>query len=279
MVVRSPLSAIVVRCRTARRWACGLGLAAGALTRLDAETAPKSAWEDLQEWSFTEAARSFEEAGDEPASRLGLAVALLNLQPRTADRLARAERELSALADDASVSPDLVATASYLLARIAEVHAFAPDPARAAERYAALLAAHPQHPAAQTGASRLATLRLYRLGGDPLDTLAELEPLARQLTDAGARRDFHLVLGRSYLFFGGERQRALEHLQSAMAAGIVAPTVRADVLAQIGELALELNEPSISRRTWGEFVTTFPRDPRVDLIRQRLAALPEEARP
>jgi hypothetical protein len=249
------------------------------MSRLNAESNGDSAWQNLREWRFTEATRAFEQTADEPTHRLGLAVALLNLQPRTADRIARAERELSALAEDASASADVVVPANYLLARIAEVHAFTPDPARAAERYAALLAAHPQHPFAQTAAARLATLRLYKLGADPLRTLADLESLGRQLTDAGARRDFHLVLGRSYLFFGGDRGRALEHLQSAMAAGIVAATVRADVLVQIGEVARELDQPAISRQAWSEFVETFPRDPRVDLIRERLAALPEGGRP
>lgn len=256
-----------------------MGLAAVAMTRLNAEASEGSAWQDLREWRFTEAAHSFEQTADKPTPRLGLAVAWLNLQPRTADRIARAERELSAIAADASASADVVVTANYLLARIAEVHAFAPDPARAAERYAALLASHPRHPFAQAAAARLATLRLYKLGADPLRTLADLETLGQQLTDAGARRDFHLVLGRSYLFFGGERSRALEHFQSAMAAGIVAATVRADVLVQIGEVARELGQPAISRQAWNEFVATFPRDPRVDLIRERLTALPEGARP
>ncbi len=265
--------------RVGRGVVCALGLATSAMTRLNAEPKGNSAWQDLREWRFTEAARSFEESADEPTHRLGLAVAWLNLQPRTADRIARAEQELSALAKDASASADVVVTANYLLARIAEVHAFTPDPARAADRYAALLASHPHHPFAQMAAARLATLRLYKLGADPLRTLADLEALGPQLTDAGARRDFHLVLGRSHLFFGGNRSRALDHLQSAMAAGIAAATVRADVLVQIGEVARELDQPAVSRQAWSEFVATFPRDPRVDLIRERLLALPEEARP
>lgn len=256
-----------------------LGLAVGALTQLRAESAANPGWQDLREWRFTEAAHSFERGVDEPASRLGHAVALLNLQPRTADRLAQAEQELTALTEDASVNSDLAVAARYLLARIAEVHAFPQNPARAADLYAALLASHPRDPLTQAAAARLATLRLYRLGSDPLSTLASLEPFAQQLTEAGARRDFHLVMGRSYLFFGGERRRALDHLQAALAAGIVAPTVRADLLVQIGELARDLNQPGISPRVWSEFVATYPRDPRVDLVRQRLGALKAEAVP
>lgn len=273
------LSCSHVRRGAGRRLACALGLTVVALTRLGAEPMGNAAWQDLREWRFTEAARSFEQAADEPASRLGHAVALLNLQPRTADGLARAERELVALAEDASVGTDLTVVARYLLARVAEVHAFAPDPARAVDLYRGLLASHPQHPLAQSAAAKVATLRLYRLGSEPLSTLAALEPMGQQLTEAGARRDFHLVLGRSYLFFGGERRRALGHLEAALAAGVVTPTVRADLLVQIGELARELNQPATARRAWNEFLATFQRDPRADLVRQHLEALPVEVLP
>jgi len=264
--------------RLGRELVCALGLAAGAVT-LSADSTGDSGWQDLREWRFSEAMRSFERVADEPASRLGHAVALLNLQPRTADALACAEQELAALAEDASVSTDLSVAARYLLARIAEVHAFKPDPARAVELYGALLVSHPQHPLAQGALAKLATLRLYRLGSEPLSTLAALEPMGRQLTEPGARRDFHLVLGRSYLFFGGERRRALEHLEAALAAGVVTPTVRGDLLVQIGELARELNQPATARKVWNEFIRTFLRDPRADLIRQRLESLPAEVLP
>jgi len=252
---------------------------ASGLTLQGAESAGNSPWQDLREWRFSEAARAFARAPNEPASRLGHAVALLNVQPRTVEGLERAERELVALAEVDSVDVELSVAARYLLARIAEVHAIKPDPRRAVELYGALFAAHPQHPLAQSAVAKLATLRLYRLGSEPLSTLAALEALGQQLTDVGARRDFHLVMGRSYLFFGGDQHRALEHLEAALAAGVATPTMRADLLVQIGALARDLNQSTTARRVWNEFLKTSLRDPREDLVRRHLEALPVEGQP
>jgi len=236
------------------------------------------AWRALRERRHVEAAPAFETALRRgPASavlRLGHAVALLNRQPRRRENIAEADRLLAVLAREAD---DVDLQARYLRARVAEAHLFEPDPQLAARRYAELIADAPTHPFAQAAVPKLVRLRVYSLGEDPLDALAAAEPWASALTDASARRDYHFVMARSYLFFKASPERALAHLLAAREAGQLIPAQAAATLAGIAELARELGRADLARDAYREFLDTHRRDRRVYMIRQRLAGLGEAA--
>jgi hypothetical protein len=207
------------------------------------------------------------ESGDR-ARRLGRALAELNLEPRTALHLEQAAGELSGLAAERD---DVGVAARYFLARIAERHAFVPDPELAAERYRRLIEEFPDHPLAQAAVAKLALLEIYALSGDPLATLAELESWAGRLTSQGAKRDYHLVMARSYLFFEGDRARALVHLKALAETGLRSRHVKADTLVTAGELARDAGDNGVASAFYREFLERFPRDVRQTLVRERLA--------
>lgn len=246
-------------------------------TRTDAAPATDpgaEAWRALRERRHAEAGPAFEAALEQgPASsvlELGRAVALLNRQPRLRENVAAADRLLAGLAREPG---EVGLQARYLRARLAEVHLFEPDLPLAARRYADLIADAPAHPFAQAAVPKLVRLRVYLLGDDPVAALAAAESWAPALTEPSARRDYHLVMARSHLFFKTDPERALEHLIAARAAGQLIPAQAAATLVGIAELARELGRVELARDAYGEFLRTHRRDHRVYMIRQRLAEL------
>ncbi len=252
-----------------------LALAATALPVFAAPSSPPpEPWPLLRDRLFSDALPAFNQAlrsqPDSPALALGRAVTLLNRQPRTRDNVAVAD---AALAELEGQSGDLGLQARYLRARVAEVHLFEPDFPLAARRYEELIAAAPGHPLSQMAVAKLVRLRVYDLTEDPLGELRASERWAEMLTLASARRDFHLVMARSYQFFGATPERALSHLIAARDAGQAIPAQAAATLVSIGELARELGEAEVARDAYATFLENHPRDQRVYMIRQRIAQL------
>jgi len=97
--------------------------------------------------------------------------------------------------------------------------------------------------------------------------------LTRDLPDAAARRDLHLVLGEAVLRFELEPTLALDQFVAALEDGIVMPLLRADILVRVGELAREAGRVELARRSYRTFLADFPRAPRRLMIREALDAL------
>lgn len=232
------------------------------------------AWQALRDRLSSEAHPAFEALlrnGDEsPETALGRAVSLLNRQPRTRDNVARADEQLAVLERQPG---DIGVHARLLRARLADVHLFEPDLPLAARRYEELVAAAPAHPLAQASVPKLIRLRIYQLGDDPLAALAAAEDFSATLTDRAARRDYHVIMARSYLFFRTAPERALAHLSAAHEAGHLIPAQASSTLVSIAELALELGRHDLARRAYSEFLQNHPRDQRAYMVRQRLVAL------
>lgn len=263
------------------RLSAALTFVIGASVAFAASPPPDdNGWQALLERRFNEAGPAFDHAlTTAPQDRtliVGRAVALLSVQPRTRDNVAQADALLASLETG---QDEAAFTARYLRARVAEVHLFDPDYALAAERYEALIAAAPNHPVAQAAVVKLVRLRVYYLATDPVKALSEAEEWGARMTEPSSRRDYHVAMARSLLFFGLDRARALVHLQAAARDGFVIALNQADTLVSIGELARELGDTKLARESFTRFLDKHPRDVRRHFVQTLIAALPADAAP
>lgn len=233
-----------------------------------------AAWELTSQTRLREAAAAFgAAAAGQREAELGAAVVELELPPTTPEKTARAREKLAALAA-AAPNDETGLRARYLLGRLRQL-ASTDDDERGAPELVALVREHPAHYLAQLATIKLAQHRLYAIStaSSPAQRLAAAEKDLAQLTHPELLRDFHLVLGDAYLFFGDQRAAALPHYRAAEALGIPEATVRATVLVQIGELARLENQPDVAIAAYRRFLKNYRRDLRAFEIRQRLAAL------
>jgi tetratricopeptide (TPR) repeat protein len=236
-----------------KRWlVIGVIATAGAL-------ADDAAWRDAARLLVDDAHRQFVARGD----RLGEAIALLNVQPKTSGNIERAAELLDRLrgADEIGIA------ATYYLARLEQIHRFRPNPQRALALYAELFRQHPHHPLAQSGVVKAALMRLY--GGDA--DFAEIEASGRQLTIPEAVRDFHLALADAAGRLNLPAEKQLEHLLVVERVGVAKRKTAADLYVRIAELARESGRAELARQFYGKFLAEFPNDQRVRLVKERLA--------
>ena len=208
-------------------------------------------------------------------ARLGEAVSLLNLQPRTARNIDRA----AVLLDEvAGVDPgdELGISARYLRARIEEVHRPEAQPAEAARRYLELIRTGGAHPFAQQATVRLSLLKLYPLAeaATPSERVAAAEALGIGLTDPAAIRDHALLVGQACLYYQRPLGQAQRHLERALAAGVLNPSIRADLLVTLGEVARELGDAPRSARAYRAYLRENPQGDRTSAVKRRLTELP-----
>ena len=208
-------------------------------------------------------------------ARLGEAVTLLNLQPKTARNIDRAALLLDDVAD-ADPGDELGISARYLRARIEEVHRPEAQPAEAARRYLELIRTGGTHPLAQQAAVRLSLLKLYPLAeaATPSERVAAAEALGVGLTDPTAIRDHALLVGQACLYYQRPLGQAQRHLERALAAGVLNPSIRADLLVTLGEVARELGDASRAERAYRAYLKENPRGDRTSAVKRRLAELP-----
>lgn len=251
---------------------------------LRAEASAHHAWQDVARGLFPDANAAFSIAAktrpEDRGARLGQALTLLQLQPRTDARVRHAEALLTGLLDE-STEDEIAANARYFLARLEQNHRSPANSSAAFAHYEKLLVEHPAHPLAGQALVKLALLSLYREqgAGELRAAFADFSRRASSLPvgDTASRRDLHLVLGEAALRFHLGDQAALEHFVAALNAGIRLRPVRADTLVRIGELAADLGQPALARRHYDLFIAEFPRDPRRLAVSEHLAALPPVA--
>jgi len=242
--------------------------------------AGESGWDLTAHYRFNEARDAFGLARpvtptEARLNRLGLANALLNVQPRTDATLTQCVGLLEKVVGE-NVGDDAGITALYLLGRIDQIHRATPDLAAARRRYTQLADGGSPHPLAQLGIVQLALLTLYRPlvpTTPPVERLAAAEALAARLTLPSAQSDLQLLLARSTLFFGGAKEKALEHFLAARKLGIAPDRVRADTAFSTAELARELGHTHVAMECYTAFLQDNPRDVRGWTARQALVAL------
>lgn len=220
----------------------------------------------------TAAAAQFEKQTDRE-SQLGLAISLLNIQPKTEANLERAEALLRKV--ELENADDMVGiTALYFRARLEQIHRLQPDSAKAVSLYEELIAKHPEHPFAQIAVVKLALLRLYSSAADRKAMLAEVAATGANLTFPPAIRDFHLLLADLYARWEVSDAESLAHLLAAYRSGALTGKTVGDVFVRIAELSRLQGETAQASEFYRKFLERFPRDLRSFTVRQRLEENP-----
>lgn len=199
--------------------------------------------------------------------RLPAAIAALQQQPLTDGERQRILAELQAMA---AAEPDSETgiNATFLLGRMRQLAGETEEP----PEFTALIERHPAHPLAQLARLKLVLRRLYAQDATPpAARLKAAEALGRELALPGLQCDFHLAMGDAYIFFGDQREQALQHLVAAEQLGIASSGTRGTVLVQIGELARLTGDKELAVRSYRAFLDGFPRDIRQQIVRDRLA--------
>ncbi|MCU0791696.1 MAG: hypothetical protein MUE42_02325 [Opitutaceae bacterium] len=219
------------------------------------------AWRLLASGDASAARMEFERLENREA-RVGLGVALLAVQPRTAAGLERARR----LFEDVAAEPskdDWTVLATYLLARWHQLHAIAPDAAEGERRLLALLEEHAGHPWADVAAPKLAIAWLNAGVDDAEHGRREerLRGLLGRLKDPGAIRDARLAMADAALRRNANHRSALPHYLALLEeADALRPSLRARVLFQAAESSLALGLKEEARAGWLRFLSEFPND-------------------
>lgn len=250
-------------------------LFAGAAPELQA-----SHWDDVSAGMFNDARVNFEAAAADAAGterrtlRFGEAVALLNVQPRTSSNIDNAYAIFEEVRA-AAPGDDLGIESRYFQGRIEQVHRQSPDTAKAEAIFDELVRSHPSHPVAQRALIKLAVIRLYSVvdAAERRRRFDEFAAAARQLTDAGATVQMHLLLGDVARRFRYDHDVELEQLLAADKAGVIKRSLQMQLLARIGDLARLTGKNDIARTYYTRFLEQFPRTDRRSTIEGYLAAL------
>ena len=247
---------------------------------------PKAPPTSLENWQktaiflFQEANKNFAKAaakqtGEEAReNRLGEAVTLLALQPRTQGNITKAQTIFEELI---SQNPkDGIGFAARLhLGRLFQVHATPTDPEKARAIYSELVADGAGDPLAELAAYRLVNIELYSADSPEAMNAAarKLAPLGETLKTPVGRREFYGSLAAALYRFHGDKRLAMEYFIIAKDQGISVQQFDSGLLIVIGSLAEELGETEIAKKYYTLFVNDYKRDARRHAVIQKLKQL------
>lgn len=259
---------------------CRIGSALGLVVVLGVGLEPiaaaevRSVWQHVVEHQWAEAQAALARAGPTDLRERALAESTLALvrSPLPAGRVRELDARLAGLAEG---TDELAAQALYLRARLHQVHAQHPEPARAAACFRELAERFPRSHWAQLGLVKLGLLALYATPspGDPAARLVAAEALLTRVSEPWLRRDLHLQIAWAGIYYGRPPAEALPHLLAADGVGGLQGIVPEDLVLQIGELSLRAGDREQARRYFERFLREFPVSTRRYNVRQRLAEL------
>jgi len=267
---------LVVRPRTlvafALACACPLASAAGDV--------PVDPWEGALRFEFgpavKELARLHDRSPDDPRVALGLASALLGVQPRTQANILEARSLLERVVATPPADSTFTLAARLLLGRIAEDHLIPSRPDEAKELYEALLRDHAGHPLADQAAVHLALLAAYPPADVPRPSSAELhariDELRATVRTPEVLRELHALQG-TLLIAENNLAAALPHLRAARAVGYRQPNRESEADLSIANIARELGERSVALEHYRAFLAARPRDARGTTVRRYVKEL------
>jgi hypothetical protein len=222
-----------------------------------------------------DALRGFSAAPDSREGRLGKALSLLNIQPRTDERIEEARGVLALLAKE-SPSDKAGILARFFLGRIDQVHSNAPDPVAARAKFFDLFESHPGHPVAEYALSKVVMIDLGLAASDDefRTRAAALRPLGARLETPLGRREFHLNMAMLAVERRIEDEHTLDHFLAADAESIPLATLEADAWVATAILAQRLGRHDVARTYLEKFITRHRRDPRNHSLRVLLEKMP-----
>jgi len=240
----------------------------------------EEAFHDLTQYRFNRAELAFTDLAADPNWPLrrdalfGRALALLNTQPQTQDKVRLAEA-LFAEVRSVSAADDLGIGARYFSARLHQVHFQPANVARAREELLALGNDHPGHYLGQLAWVRLAFIELFAPGEAEAKraVLARYEALSLPWIDEHLSAVFHTVLGDATMVIFGDAVRATVHYRKVVQNPEVRELTLVDALVRIGETAHQAGVADVATDAYRQVLALSPRDPRAWFIRNRLAGL------
>lgn len=227
------------------------------------------AWQALSTEFYDDAVREFAASGNSREARLGIAMAQFNQPPVSSASLAEAQRQLEELTN---TNDEIGHAALYYLARLRQWHPIKPDPSAAAQLYERLVNTRADDRWCRLALIKLAILRLAVLPspGDLPSQFAAVELFLGRTTDSVTKRDLHLVIAEVRLHRELYDSTTLGHLQSALSERTLSADLRADLLVQIGRMALKFGDPAMACAHFTIFLKEFPKDRRHYEVRQML---------
>jgi hypothetical protein len=203
---------------------------------------------------------------------LAQAVVMVDYQPVTTDRLRAAEAAFASLAKGEDEVAD---AATYMQARLYQVHFQQPDVRRAAEIYRALAERQPDSHWAQLGLVKLGLLLLYTLPepAAPADRIAAATALLPRITEEKLRRDLHLQIAHAGTFYEQPLDLVLAHLKEVSRIGGLVGQVPEDLAIELGELSLRAGHYAESRAYFEAYLRDFTPNLRSVTVRRRLEDL------
>jgi tetratricopeptide (TPR) repeat protein len=239
--------------------------------RIGPDTQLEAAWLDLATLKVSEANEVFHRVHRRTGtqeSAYGLALSLLNLQPKTRGNIERAQELFEELAANGETD-DLVINARYFLARIDQVHRTQVDPEAAIEAYRRLLEDFPDKPTAEKAVPKLASaLLICDLPNNEWEVrFDEVSALLDQITISSNRAATQLVLIEALLRIRTDHARALPILVDLLDSN---PKLRADLrrdfVVQAIDSARALGKDRIAEKYAIIFLEDYAYDPRAGAI-------------
>jgi tetratricopeptide (TPR) repeat protein len=260
----------------------GFLFAVSALGKSNQDASPQQAWEKASSFLVNDACEIFKKISKNPQSntrevRLGLAISLMDAQPKSATNLNKARSTLESLIEDNS-SDEVGLFARYALAHYYLLHAPERDFKSAMKIFLELFEQHPQKKVSQLALGYYSMLSLSpQVTGDPefLSELTELENRAKRLTFPDAEILFHLAVAYAANLRGFTPEKVVTHLRAAQETGLMDSRRLADSYVICGKLALKMGDYRIANEQFSRFVKEFPRDVRNHTIQQTLNQINE----
>ncbi len=238
----------------------------------------KSPWIKATEYRYEEAYREFRALQDVAGgnelrrARFGEALMLLNVQPKTVEKIETAREIFLSFANEGD-KDELSIRSFYFLGRINQTHQVEPNWNAASRFHEELIEQWPQHPYAQLALAKYAVTQLYQPTSreEKENRLRNLEKLGKNLTFRPAIRDFHYVVGVACLSLGLSKENALEHLLVVADSDLHQSRSLASIYVRIGETARQLGKHALAIKYYRIFLDRFPRELRTTIVQDRLA--------
>lgn len=211
--------------------------------------------------------------------KLGEALTLMNLQPRTETNLLRAVELFNEVSAESPPGTPLNGLARLFRARLQEFYLAQPDLEAARAEYLALVRESSGDPVLEMAGMRLVLLEAFADAPekDNLARLEELEPLAPLLRSPAGRREFHTAMAFAILDNRGDKNRALDHFLAADREGLTRKASAFRLYLVAGQTAAQAGRPQDAVYFYRKLIETYPRDPRVFLVKERLRKIEEES--
>jgi len=211
--------------------------------------------------------------------RLGLAITLLDTQPKIASNLYEARQILENLIAENN-SDQIGVFARYVLGRYYLLHSPEQNLEKAIEILNALFEEKPDLKISQLAFATSAMISLSpQITSDEnfSSKVTHLEELAKKLHFPEAKTMFHLCIAYAANQRGLEPRKVVEHLIEAQKLGVMDFRRQADSHVLAGNMALKLGDLETAIDQFSRFVKNYPRDVRNYTVRQMLEQIQNQS--